>query len=186
MLTGQRREEIGGLEWSEIFTAKRQIELPEARCKNKRAPHIVPLSEPALARLQGLYSDGGKYVFGPFNSWCHGKKRLDNEIAKRRGAPLPPWTIHDIRRSVVTHIAELGFAQPHVIEAIVNHVSGTKAGVAGVYNRATYLPEKRQALEQWADYLMGIVSVPLRAAKSTNPEKSEELGGQLIKGTRLS
>jgi hypothetical protein len=51
-------------------------------------PHIVPLSEPALARLQGLYSDGGKYVFGPFNGWCHGKKRLDNEIAKRRGAPL--------------------------------------------------------------------------------------------------
>jgi hypothetical protein len=66
--------------------------------------------------------------------------------------------VHGIRRSVVTHIGELGFAPPHVIEVIVNRVSGHKAEVAGVYNRATYLPEKRQAVEQWADYLTGLVS----------------------------
>jgi hypothetical protein len=91
---------------------------------------------------------------------------------------LQPWVLHDIRRSVVTHIAELGFAKPHVIEAIVNHVSRSKAGVAGVYNRATYMPEKRQALEQWANYL-----TLLSNDKSTNPANSEEIGGQLLGGT---
>ncbi len=55
-----------------------------------------------------------------------------------------------------THMAELG-VQPHVIEAVVNHVSGAKAGVAGVYNRATYAKEKRAALARWAEWLMGTV-----------------------------
>jgi integrase len=112
MLTGQRREEIGGLEWSEFHTARRQIELPEHRVKNKQ-PHIVPLSEPALALLQGCVHDnyeGRRHVFGGgegFVSWWYGKEQLDKRIAARRGAPLPHWTIHDLRRSVVTHVSEL-------------------------------------------------------------------------------
>jgi integrase len=62
-----------------------------------------------------------------------GKDRLDKRIAERRGAPLPHWTLHDLRRSFVTHVSELWprEAPPHVLEAIVNHVSGSKAGVAG-------------------------------------------------------
>jgi integrase len=62
------------------------------------------------------------------------------------------WTLHDLRRTVVTGMAEIG-VQPHVIEAIVNHVSGHKAGVAGIYNRATYAVEKRAALQTWANHL---------------------------------
>jgi integrase len=178
MLTGQRRQEIGGLEWEEISLERRQISLPAARCKNGR-PHIVPLSEPALALLQGIPSDG-KYVFGPFANWCRCKRDLD-----RRTAARARWTLHDIRRSVVTHIAELGIAQPHVIEAIVNHVSGSKAGVAGVYNRASYLKEKREALEKWGLYLMDEVSVHLTSGKNSNPEKSEAIDGPLSSGTRL-
>jgi hypothetical protein len=59
---------------------------------------------------------------------------------------MPPWVLHDLRRSVATHMAELGI-QPHIVEAVLNHMSGHKAGVAGVYNKATYAPEKRAALE---------------------------------------
>jgi integrase len=58
--------------------------------------------------------------------------------------------IHDLRRSFVTHAAERGIAEPHVIEAVVNHVSGHRAGVAGIYNRAAYASQKREALERWA------------------------------------
>ena len=183
MLTGQRREEIGALEWAEIFAGKRQIEPPEERVKNKQ-PHIVPLSEPALALLQGLPSDG-KYVFGPFIRWSWGKDKLDKRLAERRGAPLPHWTIHDLRRTFITNVNELAFAQPHVTEAIVNHVSGkAKAGVAGVYNRAQYLREKRDALEKWGRYLTGLVGSPLSTPQSTAREKSDEIGGQVLSGTR--
>jgi integrase len=62
------------------------------------------------------------------------------------------WRLHDVRRSVATHMAENG-VQPHVVEAVLNHVSGHKAGVAGVYNRATYTAEKAAALLMWADHL---------------------------------
>ena len=80
-----------------------------------------------------------------------------------------PWTLHDLRRTVVTGMNELGIA-PHVVEAVVNHVSGrAKAGVAGVYNRAAYAIEKRTALQAWADHLDQVLGhdtrklIPLRA-----------------------
>jgi hypothetical protein len=82
---------------------------------------------------------------------------------------------------VVTYLAELGYAQPHVIEAIVSHVSGAKAGVAGVYNRATYLPEKRAALEQRGRYLTGLAELP--ASKNSTRENSGDTGGKLLSGT---
>jgi hypothetical protein len=66
---------------------------------------------------------------------------------------MPAWRLHDLRRSFVTMLGELGFAPPHVIEAIVNHVSGHKAGVAGTYNKALYLEERRKALEAWGRYV---------------------------------
>src|SRR3954447_7375713 len=92
---------------------------------------------------------------------------LDDRIAKARAKAavrdkptdadcLSEWRLHDLRRSAVTHMAELGI-QPHVIEAVVNHVSGHKAGLAGVYNRATYAREKREALARWAEWLMETV-----------------------------
>ena len=62
------------------------------------------------------------------------------------------WRLQDLRRTVATRMADLGI-QPHVIEAILNHVSGTKAGVAGVYNRSLYATEKRAALSVWAEHV---------------------------------
>jgi hypothetical protein len=67
------------------------------------------------------------------------------------------WILHDIRRSVSTHMHELGI-EPHVVEAIINHVSGHRVGVAGTYNRARYREPKRIALQAWADWLEGVVA----------------------------
>jgi hypothetical protein len=121
-----------------------------------------------------------------FSTWAVGKADRDARIAALTGKPLEPWVLHDARRSFVTHIGELGFAQPHVIEAIVNHVSGSKAGVAGVYNWAVYLEERRKALEQWGAYIVAMVAnskVQLRRTqqvRASHPHKSQDLA---VRGT---
>jgi integrase len=96
------------------------------------------------------------------------KQRLDKRIAKT-GAPLAAWVVHDLRRTAATRMAELG-VQPHIVEAVLNHVSGHKAGVAGIYNRATYSHEKRAALNLWAEHVLAAVEgrtatvVPMKRA----------------------
>lgn len=162
ILLGQRKTEIGDLERTEIDRGKLLIELPGERTKNHR-PHVVPLSSRALALIDAVpLREGRTHIFGigagGFSGWSKAKSELDARIADnrrdaRRNEDISPWVLHDIRRSAVTHWHEMGFAQPHVAEAIVNHVSGHKAGVAGVYNKATYLPERRGALQSWADFL---------------------------------
>ena len=72
-------------------------------------------------------------------------------------AKFAHWTLHDIRRSGVTHLGENGFAPPHVIEMLVNHLSGHKGGVAGVYDKAKYLPERRRTLEAWGAHVVALV-----------------------------
>jgi integrase len=116
---------------------------------------------------------GRDFVFGRvhnakgFTGWSACKVLLDERI-EANGAKVAAWVNHDLRRTAATRMAELGVA-PHVIEAVLNHVSGHKAGIAGVYNLATYENEKRAALILWADRLMEIVEgkarkvVPLRA-----------------------
>jgi integrase len=170
LLTGQREAEIGGLRWEEV--ADDRIELPGSRTKNKR-PHVVPLSDPARAILDQFRMVGRVHVFGRddvagFRGWGVSKQRLDQRIAKA-GAPLAPWVVHDLRRTVATKMAEHG-VQPHIVEAVLNHVSGHKAGVAGIYNRATYDREKRDALNLWAEHVLAVVEgraatvVPMKRA----------------------
>jgi integrase len=154
MLTGQRREEIGGLRWNEVDFTARLITLPSQRVKNGRI-HQVPLSNPAIALLRAIPQQAGHDRVFDLSSYSHPKKTLDQRIASHK--PVAPWVIHDLRRSVATHMAELGIAAPHIIEAILNHVSGHKSGVAGIYNRASYEQEKRQALDRWADHVMAAV-----------------------------
>ena len=104
---------------------------------------------------------------GPFSGWSKAKAALDVRIAKTmreriaNATPLPKWRLHDLRRTVATRMADLG-VQPHVVEAVLNHVSGSKAGVAGIYNRAAYSAEKRTAVTVWGDYVRRLVEgVPL-------------------------
>jgi integrase len=158
ILTAQRREEIGGLQWSEIEPGL--IRLPSARTKNGRE-HTVPLSAPARAIIEArVRRDGRPCPFGRqgngYSGWSRSKSRLDQRIAEMIGQSLRPWMVHDIRRSVATHMGGLGIA-PHVIEAILNHVSGHKAGVAGIYNKSTYEREKAIALALWADHVIELV-----------------------------
>jgi integrase len=151
--------------------------LPPERSKNNRK-HIVPLNNPAqtivLTRARG--SDDGfvfrrsKIIVGKNNigrgSWSEPKASLDDALLKR-GHALAPWVFHDLRRSVATHMGEMGI-QPHVIEAVLNHARG---GVAGVYNKSKLEEPKRHALAAWAEVLMAHVEgrapadkvVPLRA-----------------------
>jgi integrase len=104
-------------------------------------------------------SDGRDFVFGegagPFSGQSHRKAALDKEMA-RAGKSLAAWTHHDLRRTAATRMAELGI-QPHIIEAVLNHLSGHKGGIAGIYNRAQYGPEKAQALARWDRHIAGLV-----------------------------
>lgn len=162
MLTGQRRTEIGDLRWSEVDFVARLIELPGQRTKNHRR-HVVPLSDAALNILSRCERrEERDFVFGRsaggFSGWSKCKARLDARIAKLRktagnASDMAPWTLHDLRRSAVTHMAQHKLAQPHILEAVINHASGHKAGIASVYNLATYPEEKRAALDAWAKRL---------------------------------
>ena len=147
MLTGQRRDEIADLQWSEIDFSKRVISLPASRTKNKRA-HDIPLSKAALAILKRQPRlIGREFVFGEggqgFQGWSRAKAALDARVKLNQ-----PWQLRDLRRTVVTGMGDLE-VPPHVVEAIVNHVSGTKGGVAGIYNKSTYGKEKVAALNKW-------------------------------------
>lgn len=152
LLTAQRRDEVGSMQWAEIDLNSGTWVIPAARSKNRR-PHEVPLAPEAVSILREVPRVLGRdYVFGTgrggFSGWSKAKRELD----LKANALLPtliPWRIHDLRRTAATGMANLGVA-PHIIEAALNHISGSRAGVAGIYNRATYRDEKRSALSIWA------------------------------------
>jgi integrase len=174
MLTGQRRTEVAAMQWPELNMEGKLWSLPGGRTKNQHK-HLIPLSKPVMDVLMARQAEQAdmrmrtELVFTstgsvPFSGWSRSKNRLDGraekalrEITGNATAVLPPWTLHDLRRTLVTRMAEDLRIPPHVIEAIVNHVSGAKAGVAGVYNRALYLDERRQALAAWATYVLQVV-----------------------------
>jgi integrase len=158
-LTGQRAREISDLRWSEIVDGR--IELPRERTKNSRA-HTIPLGPMASAILERrVRRPNSTFVFSsradaPFSDFGLQKKKLDARIAELTGAPFRHFVIHDIRRSVATGMADIGIA-PHIIEAVLNHVSGHKGGVAGVYNRSSYAAEKAAALARWDEHVASII-----------------------------
>jgi integrase len=154
VLTGQRASEISDLEWNEIDFEPDVISLPTSRTKNRR-PHRISMSPTVRAILEARPQNDRAFVFGTgkqrgFSGWSRAKANLDEAVK------IPSWRLHDIRRSVATHMAEIGI-QPHIIEAVLNHVSGHKGGVAGIYNRAAYEAEKTTALNRWAEHVATIV-----------------------------
>ncbi len=152
-LLGQRRDEIGQLDWKEVDLDRGALALPASRMKNRR-PHVVHLGPTAAAILQARDRGERSFVFGSgqggFSGWHQAKAGLDEKLG------LEPWVIHDLRRAVATHMNEIGVT-PHIVEAVLGHVSGSRGGVAGVYNLAAYEPEKRAAMLRWDARLMAAI-----------------------------
>ena len=150
-LTGQRRGEVAGMRWDEI--ADSTWTLSANRTKNGKL-HTVPLSRQATAIIDTLprisehfvFSFGAKPVVG-----FDGPKEAMGSLAG-----LADWRLHDLRRTVASGMARMGVALP-VIEKVLNHTSGSFAGIVGVYQRHEFADEKRAALQQWADHVEHLV-----------------------------
>ena len=148
ILIGCRRAEIGGICWSEIEQGV--WTLPEARSKNKTA-HTLPVLPMMSSIIEAVpHIVNRDQLFGlrgaGFSGWERGKDALDARL------DLAGWTLHDIRRTCATRMADLGI-MPHVVEQILNHQSGHKGGIAGIYNRSSYEREVKAALAMWHDHI---------------------------------
>lgn len=172
ILTGQRRGEVAGMRWSELHLDGEAPHwtLPAERTKNGRA-HDVPLSPEAVAvitsrpRVKGndfVLSTGPQTAPSGFGKV---KAKLDAEIAQARakapgGDPakfmLPEWTLHDLRRTVATGLQRLG-VRLEVTEAVLNHISGSRSGIVGIYQRHKWTDEKRAALSAWGRHVLALV-----------------------------
>lgn len=166
ILTGQRREEVAGMRWIELHRAERLWTLPKERTKNSR-PQLVPLSEGAIAILDHVAGGASwpkrGFVFTttgktPASGFSKAKRRLDElMVANLAGCELEPWRLHDIRRTVATGLQRLG-VRFEVTEAVLNHLSGARSGIAGVYQRYDWAKEKRDALQRWGHHVSGLGS----------------------------
>ncbi|MDQ6701990.1 MAG: tyrosine-type recombinase/integrase [Pseudomonadota bacterium] len=157
VLTGQRLREVSELHWSEIDLEKRVWTLPKERAKNS-IEHDIPLSDAAISILQSIPRIAGSgFVFTisgriPIRGTHSVKRRLDALMP-----PAPPWVLHDLRRTVASGMAKLGINLP-VIEKLLNHVSGSFAGIVGVYQRHSFADEKRAAMTVWARHIEALVT----------------------------
>jgi len=179
LLTGCRRDEIALMTRDELGDDLAMLRLPGERTKNG-LPHEVPLPPLAQKILKDLLRVSDKYVFStngtaPVSGFNKIKERLDAQMlaeAQKEKGKFAPWRLHDLRRTCATGMGEIGVL-PHVVEAVLNHISGTKGGVAGVYQHAAYSKEKKAALERWANYVISVVTgrtakvLPMRGRSST-------------------
>lgn len=163
--TGQRREEITRLDWSELSREEREMRLSGDRTKNGE-PTSVPLNDLAISELDNV-ADGTQWpkrglVFrtssgAAFTAHASGKRTIDKLIANEDDGPIPPWRLHDLRRTLATGFQRVG-VRFEVTEAVLNHVSGSRAGVAAIYQRHDWKPEKREALDAWNAHILRALS----------------------------
>jgi integrase len=184
ILTGQRRGEVAGMRWGELSADLATWTIPGERTKNSIV-HVVPLSDPARELIRATLpadADTAEHVMRvrrasnalvlpgavgtEFSGWSKSKTALDKVIMEARekaaakagttAAPLVPWTVHDLRRTLATGLQRLG-VRLEVTEAVLNHISGSRGGIAGVYQRHDWAPERRAALDAWAAHVLAIV-----------------------------
>ena len=176
MLTGQRRTEVAEMRWRELKDGGALWTIPSTRTKNSAA-HDVPMSAVAAAiPSRAPVIAGSEFVFTtsgarPISGHSCAKERIDAimlQIALQEATEtgrdasavtVAPWRLHDLRRTAASGMARMGIPV-HVIEAVLNHRSGAISGVAAIYNRHSYLPEKRRALEAWAAHVTGLLDRP--------------------------
>lgn len=177
-ITGQRRNEVAMMRWEELDQSSRMWTLPAERVKNRRE-HRVPLSDLAVIELTNAaqrrpWPKSG-YVFStngtaPISGFSKFKRHLDDAIVRVCGADaVRPWRLHDLRRTMATTLQRLG-TRFEVTEALLNHVSVTEAGVASVYMRHDWGPEKAEAMQKWADWIRDA----LVRLQSTSPSERSE------------
>lgn len=182
ILTGQRRDEVAGMKWAELDRARSIWTIPADKAKNGKT-HIVPLAPAVVAELDAiavalqvkakakephatawpkagpvLTTDGATSI----RSYSKAKLALDAAIAEARGtderpAPLPAWRVHDLRRTLATGLQRLD-VRLEVTEAVLNHLSGSRAGIVAVYQQHDWAAEKRDALRGWAAAVLAIVA----------------------------
>lgn len=176
ILTGQRRQEVAGMDWCELAHNEQCWKIPANRSKNG-VPHEVPLSPASVLVINSLaggdawprngllFTTTGKT---PISGFAKLKIRLDEEMNRRLANPsvaphansnvdtISSWRVHDLRRTVATGLQRLG-VRFEVTEAILNHVSGARSGIAGVYQRHDWKDEKREALGAWARHVENVV-----------------------------
>ena len=187
MLTGQRRAEVANMAWAEVDLDAGTWRIPKERAKNGKA-HEVDLSPQAVEVLKTVKRNGpylfparkapartavpARAEATAESQGVRGfsavKRKLDGEaealwqeaLAKAKAkhpAPMRPWRMHDLRRSAATGMAAMGFA-PHVIERVLNHISGTQSGLVGVYQRHEYRAERKAAMLAWGAHIEALAS----------------------------
>jgi integrase len=163
ILTGARREQIGGLRKGELKLDQAMIVLPpkgvrEGGSKNDQEFEI-PLSRQALRVLELEESRGGVHFFGSRGGGFGGWSKAMIQLYKRIGDQIPtPWTLHDLRRTVVTNMLKECGLMPHVVDAVINHKPEFKSGVAGIYQQHNMLTERVAAMNVWGDYVERITT----------------------------
>ena len=156
ILTGQRENEIANL--TRDMIGEWQITLPATLTKNSRE-HVLPISSLGRSILQAASeATTSQLLFhalgrpeSTFNGWSKCKAALD------RRSSVTNWRLHDLRRTYATNLQRLG-VKHEVIECLLNHISGYRSGVAGVYQRHTFLPEMREAVEIYEKWLQSLLS----------------------------
>jgi integrase len=175
MLTGQRREEVGGMFWGEVDLENGLWTMAGSRTKNAKR-HVVPLVSQVVSILGAVTHrarDGAlDHVFGGgdggFSGWSKAKANLDARITEAQGNPIADWRLHDLRRTMKTVMADKLDVRTEISEALLNHA---KVGMEAVYNTSQYLTQKRKALEMWADYLNPIINGGARKVLPMRPKE---------------
>jgi integrase len=166
LLTAARREEVRGIVQRELDRDAHLWTLPGKRTKNGRE-HAIHVADATMAVLKAIpkIRNSAGLIFStngetPCSGFCRAKTRLDTlmaQYAKADGKEFEPWRIHDLRRTAASGMARIGIALP-VIERALNHVSGSFAGIVGVYQRHEFTAEKATAFNAWAGYITRLVT----------------------------
>lgn len=154
LATAQRRGEVSKMRWSEIDLDAKVWVIPAELSKNGK-PHVVPLNDFALRLLAEVprFPDCDWVFTTTRRSPISGFSKALRHIHEQ--SKTSEWRLHDLRRTAASGMARLGIA-PHVVEKVLNHISGTISGVAAVYNRYGYDAERREALDKWGSFLDGL------------------------------
>jgi integrase len=158
ILSGQRRDEAARMEWEELDLNSRLWTLRPERVKTGER-HEVPLSDAVLNVIEALPRiHGSPYVLttdgkSPSSNYGKSKRKLDALLPEN----MKSWRLHDLRRSCASGMAKLDVSLP-VIEKVLNHRSGSFAGIVGVYQRHSFADEKKAALDAWGRHIEGLVS----------------------------